>query len=308
MTNSESWSCDGIPKNGKKYPEFEPHKLHPPELNYGADCAVCGLPKEAMAKPQRNLTPILIAMAVGGIVLIGGGIGYFALAGKCDPGLQKIDGECIDPYSQPYQTAKQQGDAAVQLANNYQTIEDLEKAQLSLSAVFNQLNQIPEDATIYSEVKSQLQTYQPEPTKIDANLKKETQARANLSAAQAIAAQAAQETNTAQSSTQLNSAKQKWQEAQSQLAAIANDTLLAAQITQLQTEYSHKITELDGRIAALNQRNMPQIVTPVKVTPQPQPRSQPQPQPKPRPKATPKPVVKPGDPCAVPNPPANCLF
>lgn len=304
MTDSESWTCDGIPKNGQQYPDFEPHQPHPPELNYSADCAICGLPKEAMAKPPRNLTPILIAVAIGGIIVAGGGVAYLALAGRCDAGLQKIDGQCVDPYLQSYQAAKQQGDAAIQLANNYQTIEDLKKAQLSLSAVFNQLNQIPEDATVYAEVKNQLQTYQPEPAKIDANLKKEQQAQSALSAAQAIAVRAVQATNTAQSSTQLNSAKQKWQEAKSQLAAIASDTLLAEQIAQLETEYSQRITELDSRIAALNRQNMPRMATPARVLPRPKPR----PQAKPHPPATPKPAIHQADPCAVPNPPANCLF
>ena len=310
MTSSDSWTCDGVPKNGQSYPEFEPHEQHQPELNHSSDCTVCGLPKEAMDKPKTELPlkPVLIAVAIGGIFL-GGGIAYTSIAKGCDAGMQKIDGQCIDPYLQPFQSAKQQGDEAIKLAQNYQTIEDLEKAGLSLGDAIDRLNQIPEEAAIFNETQNLLQTYKSEPAKIDANLAEETKAQQELTAAREIANQAAEQTNIAESTTQLNNAKQKWQEAQDKLKAIASDTLLAIQIAQLQSEYSQKISEIDGRIATIARQNRPRP-TPKATTPRrvSKPRPKPVAQPKYKPKYKPKPAAKPGDPCAVPNPPANCLF
>jgi hypothetical protein len=148
MTSFDSWTCDGIPKNGKQYPDIKPEK-HEPEKNYASDCAICGLPKEAMDRVKSGggslrKKPILTAAVIGSIILTGGGIAYTFIAQGCDQGLHKIDGQCVDLYLQTYEESKQQGDQAVNLANNYQSIEDLEKAQLSLDAVFNQLNQIPQ--------------------------------------------------------------------------------------------------------------------------------------------------------------------
>jgi ABC-type branched-subunit amino acid transport system substrate-binding protein len=41
-----SWICDGVPKDGKTYPNAMAHE---PYENTGPDCIVCGLPQEAMA-------------------------------------------------------------------------------------------------------------------------------------------------------------------------------------------------------------------------------------------------------------------
>ncbi|ACK64994.1 hydrophobic amino acid uptake ABC-transporter [Rippkaea orientalis PCC 8801] len=81
-----SWTCDGVPKDGKQYPgAFQ----HSPQENTGPDCTICGLPKEAMQagkKPAKtvvagsssgggnssNLVPliiILIVLGLGGAIL-----------------------------------------------------------------------------------------------------------------------------------------------------------------------------------------------------------------------------------------------
>ena len=83
-----SWICDGIPKDEKPYPNA-PDGGHEPYENYGPDCVICGLPKEAMkgpAKPQRtklvgksgqqssfslplNIVGIVVFMVMGGVAL-----------------------------------------------------------------------------------------------------------------------------------------------------------------------------------------------------------------------------------------------
>ncbi|HEY9631131.1 MAG TPA: ABC transporter substrate-binding protein [Coleofasciculaceae cyanobacterium] len=45
MTTSKSWTCEGKPKDGKDYPNAFAHQ---PYENFGPDCAICGLPREAI--------------------------------------------------------------------------------------------------------------------------------------------------------------------------------------------------------------------------------------------------------------------
>ncbi len=88
-----SWTCDGVPKDGKQYPGVSPHT---PQVNTGPDCIICGLPKEAMEagkqgkqKPSKTvvagssgsgspswLIPAIIALI---IIILGGGVAAFFL-------------------------------------------------------------------------------------------------------------------------------------------------------------------------------------------------------------------------------------
>lgn len=80
----EPWSCDGEPKNGKQYPNGTgPHEAYE---NYGPDCVICGLPREAMIPKTKitktqfvgtNQSKWLIPAAIAGLLLLGGaGIWY----------------------------------------------------------------------------------------------------------------------------------------------------------------------------------------------------------------------------------------
>ncbi|MDM7326691.1 MAG: ABC transporter substrate-binding protein [Thermosynechococcus sp. Uc] len=79
--SSSSWMCDGVPKNGKAYPHAS--GAHPPHENFGPDCAICGLPREAMnagsgrgaTGAEKSKVP-LVPVAVGMALLVVGGIGF----------------------------------------------------------------------------------------------------------------------------------------------------------------------------------------------------------------------------------------
>ncbi|ACB50387.1 unknown [Crocosphaera subtropica ATCC 51142] len=93
-----SWTCDGVPKDGKQYPGVSPHT---PQTNTGPDCIICGLPKEAMEpsqgekqKPGKTvmagssgsgspswLIPGIIAVI---IIILGGGLAAFFLLKEND--------------------------------------------------------------------------------------------------------------------------------------------------------------------------------------------------------------------------------
>ncbi|BCX13043.1 MAG: hypothetical protein KatS3mg067_1981 [Thermosynechococcus sp.] len=76
-----SWICDGVPKNGRTYPNAS--GAHPPYENFGPDCAVCGLPREAMepgnsANSSKKSRLPLAAVALGVALLFMGGIGFLS--------------------------------------------------------------------------------------------------------------------------------------------------------------------------------------------------------------------------------------
>ena len=79
-----SWICDGTPKNGQQYPDCS--GPHPPHENHGPDCAICGLPQEAMQSVKTVVSsggrgkfplpmPILVAIAL--LLLLGGGAWWY---------------------------------------------------------------------------------------------------------------------------------------------------------------------------------------------------------------------------------------
>lgn len=79
--SSSSWMCDGVPKNGKAYPHAG--GAHPPHENFGPDCVICGLPREAMnplsgtgaTGAGKSKVP-LVSVALGVALLFVGGIGF----------------------------------------------------------------------------------------------------------------------------------------------------------------------------------------------------------------------------------------
>ncbi|MEA5510411.1 ABC transporter substrate-binding protein [Crocosphaera sp. UHCC 0190] len=98
-----SWTCDGVPKDGKQYPGASPHT---PQQNTGPDCIICGLPQEAMQpgktgnKPAKTvvagsssngtpawLVPVMIVVA---LLLIGGGVGSYLLLKPKNQPLESI--------------------------------------------------------------------------------------------------------------------------------------------------------------------------------------------------------------------------
>lgn len=83
MSSQGKWICDGEPKNNDQ--SYVGTGSHAPQENYGPDCSVCGLPREAMQKktvmsskgvkiPRFSL-PILVAIAL--LVLLGGGVSWY---------------------------------------------------------------------------------------------------------------------------------------------------------------------------------------------------------------------------------------
>ena len=78
---NSSWTCDGVPKDGKDYPDCSGE--HEPYENYGPDCVVCGLPREAMQEKRGGASPSwlkpTIVAAIAALFIVGGGFATYQL-------------------------------------------------------------------------------------------------------------------------------------------------------------------------------------------------------------------------------------
>jgi hypothetical protein len=322
MASSQKWTCNGIPQNGEEYNGLG--GKHEPRENYTLDCEICGLPQESSIIANKSsfaapkaLIPLILA---GIVILVGGGTTYYVVSkNRCEPGLEKIDGQCIDPFLQPYQEATQKGDEAIAIANNYKSIEDLEKAQTILTDVFTQISQIPSEALIYPEVAAKSEEYKAKREEINSKIQKEKIAQAKLQEIETLAQTAKEQTKTATTNSQLTGIQQKWQEALNKLKEIDSNTLVGNQIKQYQSDCEQQIQEIDRRIASIAIQNQPRpqvrtyptrtsstnTFTPAtSVTKSPAPATV-----KSTVKSTtPQPAAIPQDICAVEPKPTNCRF
>ena len=320
MTSSKSWVCDGIPKDGKEYSGLG--GPHPPCENYAPDCEECGLPRES-SLPRRQIIPIktaIVASVAVIIAIVSGGAFYTLVAKGCDSGLEKIDGQCIDPFLQPYQDATKQGEEALRIANNYQNIADLETAEPILKSALTQLSAIPDEALVYPEVAKKLEEYDKKRQEISSNISIEKAAQEKLKEVETIAKVATGQTEIAETIPQLKSAKQKWQEAQDKLQEVTNTRLVSNKVQQHRSQHNQQIALIDEEISRIEEENRTRNVpTTTYVQPKVKPKTYNTPPQKvltpPRNKPIPRKVNPrsnqkniPYDPCAVKNPPPNCLF
>ncbi|MBR8839925.1 MAG: phosphate ABC transporter substrate-binding protein [Stigonema ocellatum SAG 48.90 = DSM 106950] len=93
----KSWECNGLPKDGKLYPNQNPVGRHEIVENFGGDCVICGLPKEAVIGNSNKPPLTAIKAGVSGILTLAAVIGGYEIwqSPFCSPSEQKIDGVCV---------------------------------------------------------------------------------------------------------------------------------------------------------------------------------------------------------------------
>jgi hypothetical protein len=225
----------------------------------------------------------MIMGIIAAIVLVVGGTMSQSLLVKktCVEGMQRINGQCIDPYLQTYETSVSQGATILETVKNYRSLEDLQIAQKNLARVVTQLSLIPQDALIYGNAKAKLKEFDLEQARIYQLVQIETEVQTRISTIIALANEAKTATENATNSFQLQAAKQKWQQAMVKLAEIDVQTAIAPQIAQYKQYYQQQIATIDARLASFVQATS----TPT----QPQP-------------------TLPADSCAVDPQPDYCVF
>lgn len=261
MTNSQSWTCDGIPKDGQEYPdslgEHEPHE------NFGPDCEICGLPKEALQQqgskgkglPKKTLltgaTALIAVVAVGA-----GGFYLWNTAQGCGPKEKKVNGTCVavepkpNPNHKKYEQAVQTIETALPKTKKYESLKTLKTAHKNIQKGLIQLNKIPKDADIYSKAQTKLKNYQPKVTEVEQKIQKEQKATKKLASAKKIAMQAKEKTpsSTSQDLSQLKEAKQAWNKALNTLEEAPENTLVNSQIQAKVNNYQAQVDQVTNRI------------------------------------------------------------
>ena len=100
-----SWKCDGVPQDGKQYPNQNPPGKHEVYENYGADCVICGLPKEAIVGGKKSGGIPAAAIAAIAFVLAAAGGAYLLLPKPCPTGQQKVNDICMAIATPPSPTS-----------------------------------------------------------------------------------------------------------------------------------------------------------------------------------------------------------
>ena len=252
-------------------------------------------------------TKIIVYIAIAGVTALGSGVAVFAVFNRiCDKGLERVEGECIDPYLQTYENAVQIGKQGINLGNNYQDTADLETAKLDLENAIAQLQGIPQDALVFQRITPTLEAYQNSKKAIEKNLTEETAATTQLDAAIQIAESARFATDSAKTKSELSIAKQQWENAISMLRKVPVTKLSKSTTQQYQSEYQTQIADINQRITALTPKPQPKTPTykpPRKVYTPPRKDTTTKP-----PKTQPKTTTPSVDICASDNPPQRCLF
>ncbi|WP_017295726.1 hypothetical protein [Geminocystis herdmanii] len=217
MPSPDSWTCNGVPQNGKEYSGLG--FPHDPHENYSSDCEICGLPKDSVIvppppPPPLPITALLVALLA---LIIGGGGLFFLFANSCQQGLEKIEGVCIDPFLEPYEVAKSQGDQAINLFNNYQSPEDLEESNNSLENAIKQLQEIPSTALIHPQALQTMEVYTSEKEKIAKLIDLETIVLEKLTKIDKKINEAKKLSDNAKNLSEYEQAKKKWQQLQNEL-------------------------------------------------------------------------------------------
>jgi len=83
-----------VPKDGKQYSNQNPPGKHEPYENYGSDCVICGLPREAITGGGKSPAKAIAAIITGAFAIAAIG-GSYLLFKPCPQGQQKINGSCI---------------------------------------------------------------------------------------------------------------------------------------------------------------------------------------------------------------------
>jgi branched-chain amino acid transport system substrate-binding protein len=99
-STSDSWICDGTPKNGKKYSALG--GAHKPHENYSIDCEICGLPKESsIAKTKESPAKILLPVALLALLGISSFVIWRLISSQCPEGQIKLNGVCLVDSDNP---------------------------------------------------------------------------------------------------------------------------------------------------------------------------------------------------------------
>jgi serine/threonine protein kinase len=231
------------------------------------------IPKRRISQPNKSLGIIMwssIGVFVLGTVFLGTQSAHIPTI--CKP----LDNCAVDEkFSSQYQQAKDMAVTAQKLSESAKNVEELRASQQQLEDAIAQLKTIPPSAKVYDAAKKELSDYQSQLTKIQSRLDKESQALDSINQAEQQAKDADEQRGKAQTVSEYEAVKEKWDKALAILNDIPSDVFIS--VTNLKNSYESKKKEV---VAIIEDLNKP---TP---SPEPTPTSTPTPDPTPTPTPT----------------------
>jgi serine/threonine protein kinase len=232
-----------------------------------------GVPKSRISVPNnssRIITWSSIGVFVLGTVFLGTQSEHIPII--CKP----LDNCAIDEeFSSKYKQAKDITVTAQNLFESAKNVEELRASQQQVQDAIAQLKTIPTSAKIYNTAQKELSDYQSQLTKIQRRLDKENQAIDSINEAEQQAKDADEQIRKAQTVSEYEAVKEKWDKALAILNDIPSDVFIS--VTNLKNNYESKKKEV---VAIIEDLNKP---TP---SPEPTPTSTPTPDPTPTPTPT----------------------
>ncbi|WP_254433181.1 MULTISPECIES: protein kinase [unclassified Dolichospermum] len=228
------------------------------------------IPKRRISQPNKSLGIIMwssIGVFVLGIVFLGTQSAHIPIICK------SLDNCAVDEkFSSQYQQAKDMAVTAQNLFESAKNVEDLQASQQQLQDAIAQLKTIPTSAKIYNTAQNELSDYQSQLTKIQSRLDKENQALDSINEAKQQAQDAEEQMGKAQTVSEYEAVKEKWDNVLAILNDIPSDVFIS--VTNLKNSYESKKKEV---VAIIEDLKKP---TP---SPEPTPTSTPTPDPTPSP-------------------------
>jgi serine/threonine protein kinase len=232
-----------------------------------------GVPKSRISVPNnssRIITWSSIGVFVLGTVFLGTQSEHIPII--CKP----LDNCAIDEeFSSKYKQAKDITVTAQNLFESAKNVEELRASQQQVQDAIAQLKTIPTSAKIYNTAQKELSDYQSQLTKIQRRLDKENQAIDSINEAKQQAQDAEKQMGKAQTVSEYEAVKEKWDKVLAILNDIPSDVFIS--VTNLKNNYESKKKEV---VAIIEDLNKP---TP---SPEPTPTSTPTPDPTPTPTPT----------------------
>jgi serine/threonine protein kinase len=231
------------------------------------------VPKSRISQPNNSLR-IIMWSSIGVFVL---GIVFLGTQSAHIPTICKSLNNCAvdEKFSSQYQQAKDMAVTAQELSKSAENVEELQTSQQQLKDAIAQLKTIPTSAKIYNTAQNELSDYQTQLTKIQRRLDKENQALDSINEAKQQAQDADEQRGKAQTVSEYEAVKEKWDKALAILNDIPSDVFIS--VTNLKNNYESKKKEV---VAIIEDLNKP---TP---SPEPTPTSTPTPDPTPTPTPT----------------------
>ncbi|MFM6765883.1 MAG: hypothetical protein ACKPJ6_19325, partial [Dolichospermum sp.] len=180
-----------------------------------------------------------------------------------------------EKFSSKYKQAKDITVTAQKLFESAKNVEELRASQEQLQDAITQLKTIPTSAKIYNTAQKELSDYQSQLTKIQRRLDKENQAIDSINQAKQQAQDAEEQMGKAQTVSEYEAVKDKWDKVLAILNDIPSDVFIS--VTNLKNNYQSKKEKVVTIIGDLNKP------TP---SPEPTPTSTPTPDPTPTPTPT----------------------